>query len=334
MNQIMPSIPNGYFSSNYRLKVGSIGAQPNLLRVGSSKIKGLTLGGSPIYHPEAVDWVNRVQANSGVVSFQTLDAVSRFCYSIDYYGLRNKFLRLNLFCGADLNACFTPLYLGPSFGGTQYGFTTDQNNGPFGSIDYTETGAGGGLTGSNYYVHYLSTGLSSTTPFSTMGIAYNNIHASVYLSNLGTTEGWMGGVIGGSVFGFEGNEYSGTTVFWGFGQSNNWNSPAGSYLSNSSCSNEGFIVCNLNSGNDTFSIQNTDCTDLSDNSNVYPYYTGTNIYIMQGPIGYFIGGSEPIYNPTDDTVAGYSLGTGFTLSEITSYNTIMNTFQTALSRNI
>lgn len=290
-------------------------------------------GGLKSLHVEAIDWHNRVVSNGGSVSPYTLKAVSDFCRGIDSAGIRNKFLRLNLFCGNNLNSCFTPLYRGPSFG-SSYGNAQEQNIGAFIPADYVETGANGGLNGNSSINAHLNTGLNSTTPFTDMGITYNNIHGAVYLSNLGTTEAWMGGVINGHVFGFEGNEYAGTTVFWGFGRDNNWNSPYGSYLSNASCSNEGFIVCNLKSGNDTFSIENTNCTDLSDNSSTTGAYSATNIYIMQGPYGFFTGDTEPSYAGTDDTVAGYSLGTGFTLSEITSYNTIMNTFQKALGRNI
>jgi len=298
-------------------------------------ISSLIAAGSANLHREAVDWHNRVITNGGRVSSSTLKAVSNFCRRIDADGIRDKFLRLNLFCGNDLNACFTPLYLGPSFGGTQYGDPQDGNFGPFGSIDYTETGAGGGLSGNNAISAYLDTGLDSTTPFSTMGITYNNIHGAVYLSNLGTTESWMGGVIGGNVFGFEGGDYAGVSVFWGFGESQNWNFPAGSYVSNTTCSNEGLIVGNLKSGNDVFSIENTSCTDSSSNSNVAGIYTATNIYIMRGPYGYALPGDpEPSYNSTDDTVAGYSLGLGLSSSELTSYYSALNSFQTALGRNI
>jgi len=96
-------------------------------------------------HPEAADWANRVRANSGSVSGTTLNAVSKFCASISSAGIRDRFYRLNLFCGTGLAACLMPLYRGPSLGGTQYGGTTDTNNGPFVSGDYTETGTSGGL---------------------------------------------------------------------------------------------------------------------------------------------------------------------------------------------
>jgi hypothetical protein len=293
------------------------------------------LGSLKSLHIEAIDWHNRVVSNGGSVSPTTLKAVSNFCRSIDGAGIRSKFLRLNLFCGNNLNACFTPLYLGPNRS-TQYGFTNqDQNNGPFISSDYTERGSGGGLSGNNAFACYLNTGLSTTTPYTNMGMAYNDIHASVYLSALGTTEGWMGGVIGGNVFGFESNEYPGVTVFWGYTDYTNWNSPMGTYVSNTSYSNEGLIIGNIKSGNNAFLIKNINATDSSGVNTTTAQYTGTNTYIMQSPIGFGMGGNpEPTFGSTDDTVAAYSLGLGFSSSEATAYYNAMNSFQTVLGRNV
>lgn len=94
---------------------------------------------------DAVDWRDRVVANSGSVSASTFQAVSKFCNDIDKAGIRDRMYRLNLFCGTGLNACLVPLYRGPSRTGTQYGNTTETNTGPFVSGDYAETGASGGL---------------------------------------------------------------------------------------------------------------------------------------------------------------------------------------------
>jgi hypothetical protein len=110
-------------------------------------------------HPEANAWATRVIANGGTFSSSTLSAVSTFCASIDREsGLRAAILRLNLFCGNNLEACLVPLYRGASLSGTQLGNTTDTNNGPFVSGDYSATGATGGLTG-NGTSKYLNTGL-------------------------------------------------------------------------------------------------------------------------------------------------------------------------------
>ena len=350
----MAAIGNGYYSnrSDNSFVYGGSSTKEYPFRLGSTSVslglfnaaKGLYVGTSPIYHPEAINWVNRAQANVGTISTETLGAVSAFCYAIDAANLRDKFLRLNLFCGNDLGACCTPLYRGPSFSSTQYGNSVDTNVGSFINDDYTETGSGGGLNGNGS--DYLDTGLNTTTPFTDMGIVYNNIHNAVYLSNLATTEGWMGGLINGAVTGFEGNVYSGVTVFSGLVQDFLYNpgdtTAYGSFVQNTSYSNEGFVICSFKSGVAAqYSIQNNNRANSSQETN--PGSQGdfgptTFIYIMKGIShnAYFASennGGVPHTTETTDTVAGYSLGTGFTLEEITAYNTIMNSFQSALGRS-
>lgn len=109
-------------------------------------------------HPEALAWRDAVVANGGTVSASTLAAVTALCKSIDSAGIRDRFYRLNLFCGDNLTACLVPLYRGPSLSGTQFGNTTDTNVN-FLTTDYVELGAGGGLTG-NGSSKYLQSGIA------------------------------------------------------------------------------------------------------------------------------------------------------------------------------
>lgn len=89
-------------------------------------------------HPEAADWANRVRTNGGTVSGTTLSAVDRFVKAIHAAGIRDRFYRLNLFCGNSLAACLVPLFRNTSFGGAVLGSATDANNN-FVSGDYNET---------------------------------------------------------------------------------------------------------------------------------------------------------------------------------------------------
>lgn len=110
-------------------------------------------------HPEAQGWIDRVVANGGTVSGTTLSAVDKFCKSIASAGIRDRFYRLNLFCGnsdASLSAVRTPLYRGRSLGGTQFGDATDANVN-FVQGDYAETSGLSTTTGSG---KYLNTGLT------------------------------------------------------------------------------------------------------------------------------------------------------------------------------
>lgn len=149
-------------------------------------------------HPEAQAWATRVIANGGTFGGSTLSAVSKFCRDIDATsGLRAAILRLNLFCGNDLNACLVPLYRAASQAASVIGNTTDTNNN-FVSGDFASTGSSGGLTG-NGSTKFLNTGFqpsnwSSRTDihmsFSGTGLetsgdriaagAFNNTEGSIY----------------------------------------------------------------------------------------------------------------------------------------------------------
>ena len=136
-------------------------------------------------HPDAASWASRVVANGGSVG-SSLPAVNTFCKAIAAAGIRDRFYRLNLFCGASnaaLDAVRTPLFRGPSLSGTQHGNTTD-TNANFVAGDYAETGASGGLTG-NGSTKYLATGL---VPFNS-GMTEQNYHNSGYFNATINTNG-------------------------------------------------------------------------------------------------------------------------------------------------
>lgn len=128
-------------------------------------------------HPETADWASRVRTNGGSVGGTTLIAVDRFVKAIYSAGIRDRFYRLNLFCGtsdANLNAVRTPLFRGPSLAGTQFGNATDTNSN-FVQGDYAE---GTGLIG-NGTTKALDTGVPANFA--------NGRHLAFVPYTLGTT---------------------------------------------------------------------------------------------------------------------------------------------------
>ncbi len=144
---------------------------------------GITLA-PQVSNADAQDWINRVYANGGQVSASTAAAVNQFCLDIENApggSIRDRFYRLNLFCGSNLNAALVPLYRGPSLGGTQYGGATDTNvGGLFVSGDYNETGASGGLKGNGTTKH-LDTGFQQST------VSLSNLHLSASFLQMDTS---------------------------------------------------------------------------------------------------------------------------------------------------
>ena len=111
-------------------------------------------------HPEAADWAARVVSNGGTVG-TSLPAVNAFCNAIASAGIRDRFYRMGIFAGSNLNAALVPLYRGPSLGGTQYGNATDTNLGSPAFLDVTNYTESTGLAAASG--KYLRTGLLQTS---------------------------------------------------------------------------------------------------------------------------------------------------------------------------
>jgi len=287
------------------------------------------IGGSKSLHLEAIDWHNRVVANGGSVSQYTLKAVSDFCRGIDGAGIRNRFLRLNLFCGNNLNACTVPLYRGYSYGGTLYGSSTETNTN-FVSSDYTETGSNKGLN--TIGEKYLNTGLTIASAYNA-GISWASNHMGIYItdSNL-FTAGWMGandtnfGCYDNTAFAFyslDGGTYIGGadagdhTISTVIGTNNGF--ALGTYTSLST----GAVYRNGISVTNAIGVFNSEFT------------TSNTLPLIVGGTSYSVDGCGPTAYETANTIlAGYSIGLGLTSSQASSYNNAMQAFQTALGRKI
>lgn len=134
-------------------------------------------------HPDVKNWIDRVYTNSGTLSQKTVDYVTDFCYEIDNAGLRNKFIRLNLLCGNNIQACSTPLYIGPNQS-KKFGFNSDLlsytgSNSPFTNSDYIECGSDAGLTS-----RYTSTLNNNNGPGLRTGVTIGRIEEFLHPQNI------------------------------------------------------------------------------------------------------------------------------------------------------
>jgi hypothetical protein len=287
------------------------------LNAGSASVKRMFRGSAGVWNADAADWIKRVEANSGSVSTATANAVTTFCNAIDAAGIRDKFYRLNLFCGTGLNACLVPLYRGPSLSGTQYGNATDTNNGPFVGDDYAETGASGGLTG-NGSNKYLDTGLK---PEDTADPPLTG-HLAVYDGGriVAATEIPLGSytvTTAAQRFSVE-RRTTGRITGWGGG---------GIYSGDSENTSTGAMIF----------------ADRSDSTTMTTYINGSSVGVNSAntiPAGnansfavFAVNKGDVVTSLYGGSLRGYSIGLSMSSENASDYYTAMQAFQTALGRN-
>jgi len=269
-------------------------------------------------HPDAAAWAARVVSNGGSVTGTTLSAVSKFCASIASAGLRDRFYRLNLFAGTGLNACLVPLYRGPSLGGTQYGNTTDTNVGPFVSGDYSESN---GLDGDGN-AKYLNTGMSHDN----MGVP-QTVHLAAFKGS-GTwniSREFMGSRDADDFYTMQcrypASAIPSMSVLIGGAVSTINETPISTSAS--------FLIGTRNSASELYLWQNgtkiatgtSNATTSGANPNPYMVFTRNVSGTAAG-------------NPWEHAMRAYSIGLGLNDAQAVAYNVAMQTFQTALGRNV
>jgi hypothetical protein len=263
---------------------------------------------APSVHAEALDWSLRVAANGGYVNDATLVAVSEFCNSIDAAGIRDRFYRLNLFCGSNLSAALVPLYRGTSSGGPVIGSAADANTG-FVSGDYVERGNGGGL-GKN-------AGSSGTTKTLTTGLTTSNLPQFA-------TAHFAAGVQSGSFTsgGFLMGSNGGTDQHYVYAATNTWNSQLAASSSEvvygSALAGSGRLV-----------------TSRTSNTLITTYRNGTSVATNTAAANPTVAG-RALNLWTQSTMVGrayyYSFGNSLTASNVTALDSAFSAFLTAMGR--
>jgi hypothetical protein len=259
-----------------------------------------------------------VYANGGTVSSATAGAVNTLCDSLESASLRDRFYRLNIFAGGNLNAALVPLYRGPSLGGTQYGNATDTNVGPFVTGDYNETGASGGLR-NNSGGKLLRTGL---TPGNLDTVATG--HMAVYHGEY-TSIGAFAPVLSVQDGAF--NRYR---MAW-LSQGNmglNWGGSTGLPDSSAAITGGGLYSVIRRSSTDLQSFVNT--TSVNSESTATTPATNANDWAVFGSNN---SGTNAASTATH-LLKAYSLGKTFSDGELSAYYTAMQAFQAALTRNV
>lgn len=275
-------------------------------------------------HPEAAAWRSAVVANGGSVSASTVKAVSTFCAAIDSAGIRDRFLRLNLFCGtsdSSLNAVRTPLYRGQSRTGTQLGNAADISAN-FVQGDYAETGVSGGLTG-NGSNKRLATGLAGSN------LNGHDIHLSVYEISPSTN------IFDASLGVRTAFSAPGATLWvenpntkYQFTLHNNAISataspPTGHWIGVQTASVTGALYRNGSSVETAYTSGLATASDYSSITHDFGVFAHND------------GGSPNVFRDFSAArLGGYSIGLSMNGTQAAAFYTAMQAFQTALGRNV
>jgi hypothetical protein len=271
-------------------------------------------------HPDAMDWRSRVITNGGTVDGVTMSAVSQFCRRIDAGGLRDRFYRLNLFCGNGLEAALVPLYRAESRTASARGNATDTNNGPFVSADYNNTGSSSGLKG-NGSSKFLNTGVNGNT------LNGDNLHLGFGLRATQTGAAAykaLGGVFDGSTISYDTfarrNDFALCSVF-GSPIAVGSSARAGQEVIASSLA-VGDLVMAYPSLYSNGAVAGTSATS----SGNYPSAHAIGVFAL------FNGGTSAAQNHTDARMNWYSIGLTMTAAQVLSFYNAISEFNTALSR--
>jgi hypothetical protein len=270
---------------------------------------------------DARDWLTRVYNAGGTVSTSTAEAVQTFCNAITAAGIRDRFFRLNLLCGNNIEACVVPLYRGPTRTGTQYGNLTDRNF-RFGSEDYIERGVTGGLTGDGT-TKYLQTGLSPAD----ISPAFPGFHAAAYKMTTAISGALLGSRFSHSTDGAQ-------TQIYELGAGGN-TAGGGTGVVAWSGTNNALLGVMRQSSTNAFSFRN-DQKSAATTSSVTP--AGTPLPFTVFCRNFVVASAAPsTYSPnlfTDQRLGAYSIGGGMTDEQLAAYATAMQAFQTALNRQV
>lgn len=282
------------------------------------------------------NWINTVYLNGGSASSTTISALNTFCNSIDEAGLRTKFYRLNLFCGNNIRACFVPLYNSPYKNSIQYGFGVDvnrlftqdsddfvysENQGLLGNIQ--------DISGQSFLSRrYLNTGLV----LGQYSVFNNNLHYSIYSNNITnntiTTNTAMGTYDGAST----GFTLKVSTSDFNIGAfSNSTLNYSNSSTPKNYPSNKGLYIGTYSNNMLNFYEGRGSRLGYRDIT-LYPITTPSTSAVTIFSENR-ANTSGALYNFID-YMQGYSIGLGLSQSEIETYYDIMQTFQTALNRNV
>lgn len=310
---------------------------------------------------DMANWVNRLlNYNLTLPSSNVLHAVDVFLYGLTTSGLRSKINRLNLFSGGDYISSFFPQIT--DIGSTwdwngKFGSTVNSlSSGPFTSSMWSLTNGFDGYTvnnplGQSSAGAYLDTGISTNNS----SIFYSNlqnysIHFAAYVNTQGSKTGKteMGLTVSATtdLIQLRANyTTSNQPAFNTYTGSN----PAGTntnalvYSKTTPFDPRGFIVGTRTSNASTTFYRNNvkpipaNTNYFNPNTNQVAYdsslkQNGTVIIFSDGSGNNVQGSTRTMTNYTDRAISMYSIGSGLSDTDVATFTSLINTFNTNIGR--
>ncbi len=263
----------------------------------------------PFINSEAEGWYDRVTANSGSVSDATNEAIDSFFIMLDDSSARSWFIRTNLFVGDDTGAVFIPQIVSVSEGSATLGNDIDINVN-FVPGDYTEAG---GLGDGSNSTKYLKTGV---IPSAVSEIGQNDAHISFYcLTNDNSSSTITMGVNTTNILYW---------LFLGANAQARLNSTGGT--SQATGGSAGYFIGTRVLS--TTQIKYKNGASIGTETRASTAEPTKELYVMASNGN----GSPASYEVR--FLAGYTIGTGLTPTQVVTLNNIMEWFQDKIGRGV
>lgn len=276
----------------------------------------LVSGGNVVgFQPETIAWISRVVNSGNTVNNTAKNATNAFVVACKNAGIWDKFRRVNLFCGDSFAAMLHPLVNIAGF--------PQENPRAFVTPIYSQAS---GLKGASSLE--LNTGLVPE-----QHLAWNNWHCGIYYTAVIPNGAGMD--LG--CYGTSSHPVNEAHIQFRF--TSHYNQNVGGLVIAGDFHAGGNPTFQLQppsimSGLMLMSRQNASSLRVRNTSgSVYKHFEQHYQGIQALPTApvHLLSDARSLYSP--NTLAGYSLGTALTETEMAAFASIMETFQTALGRN-
>jgi hypothetical protein len=306
---------------------------------------------------DLINWINRLNSYGlSLPSNTVLNALESLLYGLYNTGLRSKIKRLNLFCGGNFISSFFPIItdigLNWDYNGIKGSTPSELSTGPFGAADWDLNSGFNAASNANYVISGNVTGntntntlkiIDTTVPANNSSINNNSVHLATYISGINSGSSVTNIADLGTMTTFNiqcgasGNNGSNIIRSNIYAQTTQ---DTATYTYSSGFTPQGFYVGSRTSTSSNTIYKNGSAPSGTNNPNTQtaltsPMTNTTSFTLFGRPTTSNAGAgasSKGLANVTDRIVSMYSIGSGLSNTDVTNYNNLIRTFNTAIGR--